>query len=311
MAATASNAAVPGEMLRDEVVLVIDDSPDTLGFLNEALEQQGFTVLIALEGKQGLSIARKMAPDMILLDAIMPNMDGFETCAKLKADPQLANIPVIFMTGLSDTQSVVKGLDAGGVDYLTKPINPDELLARMRVHLSNARLASSAHSALDTTGQFLITIDGNGRILWATPQARQLFRRAEVSEQWLEEDLGAQLSTWLAHQPVPGQTFHLQGVDHPLDVRLVAYNDHETLLKLVDGLAPSGPAKLREALPLTERESEVLFWIGNGKTNREIGQILESSPRTVNKHLEQIFRKLEVDNRTLAAAKAIRVLVAD
>lgn len=311
MAIPAPDSAVPGKLLQEKVVLVIDDSPETLGFLNEALEQQGFSVLIALEGKQGLSIARKMAPDMILLDAIMPNMDGFETCRALKADPRLANIPVMFMTGLSDTESVVKGLDAGGVDYLNKPINPDELLARMRVHLSNARLASSAHSALDTTGQYLLTIDGNGRILWATPQVRQLFAHAKVAEQWLEEDLGAQLTSWLAHQPLPGQTFHLQGLEHPLDVRLVTSDGHETLLKLVDGLAPSGPAKLQEALPLTERESEVLYWIGNGKTNREIGQILDASPRTVNKHLEQIFRKLEVDNRTLAAAKAIRILVAD
>ena len=92
-------------------------------------------------------------------------------------------------------------------------------------------------------------------------------------------------------------------------MRLLERSDkQEVLLKLLDASAPSGPERLKTALPLTERESEVLYWIGNGKTNREIGQILATSPRTINKHLEKIFRKLEVVNRTSAAAIAIRIL---
>jgi DNA-binding CsgD family transcriptional regulator len=98
-------------------------------------------------------------------------------------------------------------------------------------------------------------------------------------------------------------------LNHPLDVRLIEDSgEGETLLKLLDAMAPSGAEKLKAKLPLTDKESEVLYWIGNGKTNREIGQILENSPRTVNKHLEQIYRKLEVDNRTSAAAIAIRIM---
>jgi len=298
--------------LENQVVLVVDDSPETLGMLNEALEQAGLSVLVSLEGRQAISIAQKMVPDIILLDAIMPNLDGFETCKQLKANPKLADIPVIFMTGLDDTESTIKGLEAGGVDYLTKPINPDELIARMRVHLANARLTSSAHTALDSTGQHLFTVNVDAQIVWSTPQTKQLFDRAQVTKEWQQTKLADQISQWLSHQPKPEQLLHLQGIDYALTVRLIEYSDNrEVLLKLVDGMAPSGAEKLKAALPITDRESEVLYWIGNGKTNQEIGQILDTSPRTINKHLEQIFRKLEVFNRTSAAAIAIRLLAHD
>ncbi len=294
------------------IVLVVDDSPDSLSMLNAALEQQGYTVLIALEGRQALAIAGKISPDIILLDAIMPTLDGFETCRLLKAEPRLADIPVIFMTGLSDTQSIVRGLDAGGVDYLTKPVNIDELVARMRVHLANAHLKQSAQLALDSTGQHLFTVNNRGVMQWATPQARALLQRAGVTEAWLAEELAGQLRHWLAFTPAAGQALRLQALDYPLEVKLVERTDGDgILLKLLDGKAPTGAQKLRVHLPVTERESEVLYWIGNGKTNREIGQILDTSPRTVNKHLEQIFRKLEVDNRTSAAAIALRFLLDD
>jgi len=295
--------------MENEVVLIVDDSPETLGMLNEALEETGLSVLIALEGKQAISIAQKMTPDIILLDALMPNLDGFETCKQLKENPRLSDIPIIFMTGLSDTESIVKGFNAGGVDYLTKPINPDELIARMRVHLNNARQTNSANTALDSTGQHLFTVNTDAQILWATPQTKKLFAQAEVADDWLQTKMPQQLSQWLAHTPKAGQTLSLQDLKHPLDVKLIEHtSEHDTLLKLLDGMAPTGAEKLKIKLPLTERESQVLYWIGNGKTNREIGQILDTSPRTVNKHLEQVYRKLEVDNRTSAAAVAIRIL---
>jgi DNA-binding response OmpR family regulator/DNA-binding CsgD family transcriptional regulator len=289
------------------IVLVVDDSPETLGMLNEALESAGYTVLIALEGKQALTIADKITPDIILLDAIMPNMDGFETCQHIKANKALEQIPVIFMTGLSDTDSIVKGLEAGGVDYLSKPIKPDELIARMKVHLNNARLAHSAHSALDTTGQQLFAIDQLGNIRWATPLTQQLFNQANIDQHWREKQLAPQLRQWLNHEPEIGQQIKLEQTDHPLKVKLIE-NGTEILLKLIDLKGPSGAEKLKVALDITERESDVLFWIGHGKTNKEIGEILSMSPRTVNKHLEQIFKKLSVENRTTAASIAIRIL---
>jgi DNA-binding response OmpR family regulator len=122
-------------------VLVVDDTPDTLGFLTDALEHANLTVLVATDGAGAIRLLSHVTPDLILMDAVMPQMDGFATCRAIKADPALAHLPVIFMTGLSDTEHVVLGLEAGGVDYVAKPIVVDELLARIRVHLANARIA--------------------------------------------------------------------------------------------------------------------------------------------------------------------------
>ena len=100
--------------VRKDVILVVDDSPDSLGMIHHALDQAGLTALVALEGEQALGIAEKMVPDLVLMDAVMPNMDGFETCRRLKRHPELAAVPVIFMTGLTDAEDVVRGLEAGG-----------------------------------------------------------------------------------------------------------------------------------------------------------------------------------------------------
>lgn len=292
-----------------DVVLVVDDSPETLGMLNDTLDQAGVTVLVALEGNQALTIASNITPDIILMDALMPTMDGFETCRRLKANRDLAHIPVIFMTGLSDTESIVRGFEAGGVDYITKPVNGDELIARMRVHLANARLTLSARMALDTAGQYLFATSHLGHILWATPQAYHLFESAGLDSLWLEQKLPEQLQPLFAPHYNKEKGLLLKAGDKPVEIRYISQTDSdEYLLQLVDLERPSDVELLRSALPMTEREAEVLLWIGRGKTNREIGTILGMSPRTVNKHLEQIFKKLGVENRTTAAVIALKHL---
>ncbi|WP_299595179.1 response regulator transcription factor [uncultured Microbulbifer sp.] len=309
---TANPATANADPHTGDIVLVVDDSPDTLSLINDTLEQAGIDALVALDGSQALNIARRLRPDMILLDAVMPGLDGFETCRLLKADPELASIPVIFMTGLTDSENIVRGLESGGVDYLTKPIQPSELLARMKVHLNNARLTSSAHQALDSTGQFLFTVDAAGRMHWATPQTYALLSSAGVLESELQQKMGAELQVWLSRNPAAGHKLKLDGLQKPLAVVFIEQRDSNTfLLKLVDDGGPAGEEVLREKLALTKRESEVLFWIANGKTNREIGEILDVSPRTVNKHLEGVFSKLGVENRTAAAGIAIRALNPD
>ncbi len=291
------------------VILVVDDSPESLSLINDTLEQNGYDVLVALEGRQALTIVERIRPDMILLDAMMPHMDGFETAEQLKHNPAFADIPVIFMTGLSDSASIVRGLEAGGVDYLTKPVNPDELVARMKVHLRNSRQTSSAYHALDSARQFLFCLSPAGKLTWATPQTHALFARAKLSEVQINELVMPQIEAWLQHKPQINQKLQLRGLEHPLTVVLVEHGAGEdTLLKLQEAEGVSGDSIIREKLGLTQRESEVLYWISNGKTNREIGLILDMSPRTVNKHLEQIFPKLGVRNRTAAARLALKVL---
>jgi len=297
---------------QSNVALVIDDSIASIHMLNDVLEEAGFTVLVALEGSQALTITKNITPDIILLDAIMPNMDGFETCRRLKQNPQLIDVPIIFMTGLSDTEHVVMGLTAGGVDYVTKPINADELIARMRVHLTNARMTHSARMALDTAGQYLFTVDLHGQLLWATPQVNHLLGSAqsEAGIEPLDLRLAAILADWLKHKPETGHQLKLPKLTQPLTIEMLNFIDNrEYLLRLSNPHKPADDTSaLKDQFGVTGREADVLLWIANGKTNREIGQILDMSPRTVNKHLEQIFRKLGVENRTSAAAIAIKCL---
>src|SRR6476469_10700774 len=162
------------EPRKRDVALVVDDSPETLRLLTDALDGAGMTVMVALDGASAMRIVEQITPDIVLLDAVMPGIDGFETCRRLKRDAGLANVPVIFMTGLADTEHIVRGLEAGGVDYVTKPIVIEEMLARIRVHLANARMTQSARAALDVSGRYLLAVSSLGKIMWATPQAQKL-----------------------------------------------------------------------------------------------------------------------------------------
>jgi DNA-binding response OmpR family regulator len=299
-----------------DIVLVVDDSPDTLRMLTDALEDAGMTVLVALEGAQALAIISKITPDVILMDAVMPSIDGFEITRRLKRNKTLAHVPVIFMTGLTETQDIVKGLEAGGVDYVTKPIVPDELLARIRVHLANARLAHSARAALDASGRYLLATDTSGSVQWCTPQTAKLFGLAFGEFHGEGYLLPANVQEWLqrrAHQDVKSaaDSIALETDASPLKLRLSYVGQvasGEILLRLVEGEFENDNLVLKRKLQLTQRESEVLMWIARGKSNRDIAEILNLSPRTVNKHLEQIYSKLGIENRASAAALAVRML---
>ena len=200
------------------VVLIVDDLPENLSMLHDALDEAGYKVLVATNGESALARARQSLPDVILLDAVMPGIDGFEVARRLKADFSTQHIPIIFMTGLTETEHIVAAFEAGSADYVTKPVRPPEVLARITAHLRTARqLQDAARSAPDAM-------------------------------------------------------------------------DDATLA-----------ARLTAAFPLTPREAEVLFWVVKGKTSKDIGDILGTSPRTINKHLEHVFEKLGVETRTAAA----------
>jgi DNA-binding response OmpR family regulator len=210
------------------VILIVDDTPDNLALLSDALDEAGYMVLVALDGNSALNRIQRRRPDLILLDAMMPGLDGFETCRRIKAQAETANIPVLFMTALTDSEHVVKGFEAGAIDYVTKPIQCNEVLARVASHLRTARILQSARQA--------------------------------------------------------SQSVSLGFADKP------AYG------------------KLSSRFQLTEREIEVLRWVSCGKTNKDIGDILQLSPRTVNKHLEHIYIKLGVETRTAATSVALAAM---
>ncbi|MCJ2032975.1 response regulator transcription factor [Methylobacterium sp. J-068] len=291
-----------------DVVLVVDDSPETLSFLTEAIERSGATVLVAVAGDLALALVEEVTPDVILLDAMMPGMDGFETCRRLKARGHLAHVPVIFMTGLSETEHIVKGLEAGGIDYVTKPIAPDEILARIRVHLASARAAQSARAALDTTGRTLFAVDRAGRVQWCTPQAARLL--GGFTEPGAPLSLPPQGAAWL-RACLAGASPALTLADRAGAVHTLSFiggSGDEILLRLARDGTEAGLERLRARLRVTGREAEVLLWLSRGKSSRDIGEILGLSPRTVTKHLEGIYAKLGVENRTAASVIAARHL---
>jgi DNA-binding NarL/FixJ family response regulator len=298
------------EPKKRDVALVVDDSPETLRLLTDALDRADVTVMVALDGAAAMRIVDQITPDIILLDAVMPGMDGFETCRRLKRDAGLKNVPVIFMTGLAETQHIVNGLEAGGVDYVTKPIVIEEMLARIRVHLANARMAQSARAALDVSGRFLLAVSSQGKIVWATPQAQRLllenlppgtgdeFVLSEPLLQWLEQAKKGKAKSRSHAAFFDNEQLRLQYMGK--------LGPNEFLLRLAKESSADLPVEFSSELGLTTREGEVLAWLSKGKTNRDIAQILGLSPRTVDKHLEQIYAKLGVENRTAAAAIATK-----
>ncbi len=197
--------------LQGDIALIVDDVPDNLALLSDALSDAGYTVLVATDGQSAIDSLQRVVPDFILLDAVMPGIDGFETCRRIKHMESAQHVPEIFMTGLTETEHVVKGFASGGIDYVTKPIDLAEVLARAATHIRTARMITQAMKVVD-----------------AAPDLAQY--------------------------------------------------------------------------QLTPRETEVLDWVAKGKTNRDIGEILGMSPRTVNKHLEHIYVKLGVETRAAAAA---------
>jgi DNA-binding NarL/FixJ family response regulator len=287
--------------LKDDVVLVVDDALPSLAALCRELESEGCTVLVAPDGHSALERLELVTPDAILLDALMPGLDGFDTCRRIKALPGSAHIPVIFMTGLSETEHVVAGFAAGGVDYVVKPVRAAEVLARLETHVRNARVARLAREAVDVAGMGVLMVDARGRIAWQSPQAERWLR--EFFEP--EHKLGG--VAWLASAAHSGigersatdgrvllaQAFGTVGLD-------------ETLWLLRLRPAGESPHPRLASAALTPREAEVLSWVAKGKTNRDIADILGMSPRTVNKHLEHVFEKLGVETRAAAAALASR-----
>ena len=298
------------ETKKRDIALVVDDSPETLRLLTDALDGAGMTVMVAMDGAAAMRIVDQITPDIVLLDAVMPGIDGFETCRRLKRDAGLSNVPVIFMTGLAETEHIVRGLEAGGVDYVTKPIVIEEMLARIRVHLANARLTQSARAALDVSGRFLLAVNRQGTIMWATPQAQKLLSANLAASANDELVLPDPMLQWLeqAQKGKSGsKTPAMASFPENEQLRLQymgKLGPNEFLLRLAKESSANLPAEFSSELGLTTREGEVLAWLSKGKTNRDIAQILGLSPRTVDKHLEQIYAKLGVENRTAAAAIA-------
>ena len=309
-----------------DVVLIVDDVPDNLAVLHDALDESGYSVLVATSGEAALQRALQAVPDIVLLDAMMPGMDGFEVARQLKAMPQTAHIPIIFMTGLTETEHLVAALQAGGVDYVTKPIKPKEVMARMGVHLQGARRArqearqaGQARNALDAFGYASMTVrihaggKEDGKLVWQTPLARELMLRYYATS---APQTPAPVLDWLrrhlldAERQIEPPRLVVEQGPRRLTLRLHQQtegsdsgNDWLIVMREISDDAVARAIAL--SFKLTAREAEVLYWVVKGKVNRDIGDILGASPATVKKHLERVYAKLGVETRTAAAGRAM------
>jgi DNA-binding NarL/FixJ family response regulator len=299
-----------------DVVLIVDDTPANLAYLSDALDEAGYKVLVSIDGATALQTLLHTTPDIILLDAMMPGMDGFETCKAIKSISTCTDIPVIFMTALVDTQHVVHAFEAGAIDYVTKPVRHEEVLARVTTHVQRARVLQKTQQSIDACGRASMTIDAQGNITWQTARVRQWLC------EYCDENSGsyqrARLRAWMIQLT--------DGRAEPLDTNLqfsltrqqgrliihyagkITHGEH--LLLLQETRADISAQRLSSGLKLTARESEVLHWLAAGKTDRDIAEILGMAPRTVNKHLEHIYVKLGVETRAAAAAMASTVMAA-
>jgi DNA-binding response OmpR family regulator/DNA-binding CsgD family transcriptional regulator len=293
-----------------DVVLIVDDVPDNLSVLHDALDESGYTVLVATRGEAALARAAQALPDIVLLDAMMPGMDGFEVARRLKADPVTAHIPIVFMTGLTETEHLVAALEVGGVDYVTKPIKPKEVLARIAVHLQGARERRQARNALDAFGYATIAVRlSDGKLMWQTTLARDLLLRycgtsapqtPQAVLSWLRRHVGT-----TEPQTEPPRLNIEQGARR-LTFRLHQQTgDDDWLIIMREDSDATVIQAISLSFKLTAREAEVLYWVIKGKINRDIGDILGTSPMTVKKQLEHVFAKLGVETRTAAAAMAM------
>ncbi len=195
-------------------ILIVDDTPSNLGMVVKIMEERGYLVSIAQDGEEGLQRAQLVQPDLILLDVMMPGIDGFETCQRLKAQENTRNIPVIFMTALASPEHKVKGFAAGGVDYVTKPLQIDEVMARVDAHIKlhvaqrqleekNAQLREYQEELEQKVAERTVELsDANRALEESRAQLRRLASRyqesGEEERKYLARELHEELARILA-----------------------------------------------------------------------------------------------------------------
>jgi len=285
-----------------QTVLVIDDTPANLELLLDTLRGSDYELLVAESGAIALEMIPNIIPDIILLDVMMPGMDGYETCAAIKVSKQWAQIPVIFMTALCDTEDKIKAFEAGAVDYITKPIYTSEVLARVTAHLKihhlQQQLADELSMRVEAENLIsqsldlgVLLLDSENQIIFSTRPTDALLNK------YATDFDGANCPS------------DLLSSDSPLEVRRFseAGNEDISMFIVQERNSPPGPSALLP-LGLTAREAEVLYCIAQGKSNPDISIILTTSVRTIHKQVENIFRKLGLKTRTAAALTALDVL---
>lgn len=315
-------------------VLVIDDDPANLSAATVYLRQYAYRVLTARDGESGLRRARHAEPDLILLDIQMPGIDGYETCRRLKAHPDTAHIPVIYATALASLQDKLRAFELGGVDYVTKPFEASELLARVRTHLTlvaqQRRLQRQAEEldarVREATADYrreserlqAALADKDGLLDLARIQGQQV---QQLTEHWLDDrsrndvDLARYQSTALSERlrllagelaqaaQLAGEGPAAEPLRRARDLLAPALRDSG---RVQDELEPVEEWTENPLSRLSAREHEVFRLLAAGKANREICKALGLRATTVSTYRSRILEKLEVDDIAALVVLSLR-----
>ncbi|MEM9776434.1 MAG: response regulator transcription factor [Chloroflexota bacterium] len=298
-------------------ILVVDDVPANIGVLLETLPSAGFEVRVAGNGLAALEQVAYELPDLILLDIHMPGIDGFETCRRLKADPTTQDIPIIFLSAMSETVDKVRGLQLGGADYVTKPIQVEEVLARVNTHLMLKQVKEQLHEKNieleDLVRERTVELAEANASLKAETERREgdgAVRDSAVM-------LARLLSTQLLAQPDQSASLHhiftgmTDELDHIYQILTTARSSHPNVIQaqesitkltaqlsqLLSGIEQADESKVLESerlAQLSDRERQVLIKVTSGQTNADIAQELTLSEATVRTYRMRIMNKLEV-----------------
>lgn len=307
-------------------LLIVDDVPQNVSVLIDFLSDQELDIRVAENGESALKQLEFVYPDLILMDVQMPGIDGLETCRRIKQLKDFRDIPIIFMTSLTETSDKLAGFEAGGVDYVTKPFEPEEILARVNAHLRLRELSHTIEARSEyleqevkrrkdaelrlqsTLEHALILCDANGKIQFCTEQAWALLET--FFEKPSFTNIPSQIEDWMKRENHESTWESAKNEKQlSLTVRMSARKDtDESICLTLNCVAPPARPQDLETLGLTPKESEILFWLSQGKTNAEIATILESALNTVKKHVQNIFQKLGLETRTAATRLALETI---
>ena len=260
-------------------LLLVDDEPTNLQVLRHVL-QADYRLLFATDGARALQVAREQRPDLVLLDIMMPNMDGYAVCCALKADAATASIPVIFITALNDSQDETAGFDVGGVDYLTKPVSPPVVRARVRTHLSLVRMDELRETRLQIVQRLGRAAEYKDNetglhVIRMSHFSKLLALAAGCSPAWAEDLLNAAPMHDVGKIGIPDAVLRKPG---PLDAdEWATMRRHPEIGAEIIGEHPSGVLQLAREIALAHHEK----WDGSGYPRGLAGEAIPLSARIV------------------------------
>ena len=278
---------------------MVDDNPDNLGVVAGYLKAEGYKVSVAPNGRIALERVERIRPVLILLDIKLPGIDGFEVCRELKKSADTSGIPVIFITALNDIDNIAKGFRIGGTDYLTKPVNKEELLARVSTHIENYLYTNYLEHEVRLR---TIKIEEKANHLYEVNQAlKALIDNREVEKRTIEQNLLVKLKRLVS--PCL-ESLGKCNIDEEAKALLNVVNTH--LKNIIDNQSETLFSKY---LDLTPMEIRVADFVQNGKRTKEIAQLLNLSPTSIEWHRKNIREKFGITNKKINLQTYLKSLV--